>query len=199
MHQVAGLYLGAPGRSPQEVGARREPAAGELRHDARAIDPVIEGTIRMAYSSSPSVGGWSGMAHGSRSGPRPTLGSAEKAAEVTGDVLEEAKGRKAENLRDGTPRGLRVRCSAYPNVHRRTSVQVTARHGSRWTALDLGELQLKLQLEPGTGRASSSPANAGEPGTALVPPPLCVHPLRNVALVCAWRGPSCRPGLLRSA
>ena len=42
--------------------------------------------------------------------------------------------------------GLRVRCSAYPHVHRRTSVQVTVVHVLPWTVLDTGELQLKLQL-----------------------------------------------------
>ena len=45
--------------------------------------------------------------------------------------------------------GLRVRCSAYPNVHWRTPVQVTVVRVPRWTVLDLGELQLKLQLELG--------------------------------------------------
>ena len=47
--------------------------------------------------------------------------------------------------------GLRVRCSAYPHVHRRTPAQVTAVRVPPWTALDLGELQLKLQLEHDEG------------------------------------------------
>jgi hypothetical protein len=46
-------------------------------------------------------------------------------------------------------RGLRVRCSAYPHVHRRTPVQVPVVHVPLWTVLDLGELQLKLQLDVG--------------------------------------------------
>src|SRR5689334_5825858 len=42
-------------------------------------------------------------------------------------------------------RGLRVRFSAFPHVHQRPPVQVTARRVPRWTILDAGELQLKLQ------------------------------------------------------
>ena len=55
------------------------------------------------------------------------------------------------------------------------------------------------------GRSASRPmtgarrVGARSPETALLPPPLCGHPLRKVALVCAWRGPSYRPGLSRSA
>ena len=61
---------------------------------------------------------------------------------------------RAESLKHRAA-GLRVRCSAYPNVHRRIPVQVTAVRVPPWTALDLGELQLKLQLEPDTGRVRS--------------------------------------------
>ena len=43
-------------------------------------------------------------------------------------------------------RGLRVRYSAFPHVHRRPPVQVTVRRGPPWMVLDAGELQRKLQL-----------------------------------------------------
>jgi len=43
------------------------------------------------------------------------------------------------------PNGLRVRCPAFPHVHRRPPVQVTVAGGPPWTVLDAGELQLKLQ------------------------------------------------------
>ena len=58
------------------------------------------------------------------------------------------------------PRGLRVRCSAYPNVHWRTSVQVTVVCVPPWTVLDLGELQLKLQLELGDKTGELAGASA---------------------------------------
>jgi hypothetical protein len=45
----------------------------------------------------------------------------------------------------GRTRGLRVRCSAFPHVHRRPPVQVTVVGVPPWTVLDAGELQRKLQ------------------------------------------------------
>jgi len=54
-------------------------------------------------------------------------------------------------------RGLRVRCSAFPHVHQRPSTQVAVLRVPRWTVLDAGELQLKLQL-----RAVTEPAEEPE-------------------------------------
>ena len=70
------------------------------------------------------------------------------------------RGRRPGSLR------IKSRCSAYPNVHRRTPAQVSVVHVPPWTALDLGELQLKLQLEHGTGRVRSvtAVASASPPG-----------------------------------
>src|SRR6266702_3251465 len=42
--------------------------------------------------------------------------------------------------------GLKVRCPVSPHVHRRPFVQVTALSEPPWNVLDVGELQLKLQL-----------------------------------------------------
>jgi hypothetical protein len=47
--------------------------------------------------------------------------------------------------RTPNPRILRVRCSAFPHVHRRPPIQVTCLYEPPWTVLDAGELQLKLQ------------------------------------------------------
>jgi hypothetical protein len=69
-------------------------------------------------------------------------------------VIGYARSRRTRRRQVLDPRigGLRVRCSAYPNLHWRTSVQVTVVCVPPWTVLDLGELQ--LQLEVGTRRVS---------------------------------------------
>ena len=59
--------------------------------------------------------------------------------------------------------GLRVRCSAFPHVHRCSQVQVTVLRVPPWTVLDVGELQLKLQLVAWAG-IPPSPA----PGVGVV-------------------------------
>jgi hypothetical protein len=63
--------------------------------------------------------------------------------------------------RDLNPRtrGLRVRCSAYPQVHPRSPVQVSAVYVLPWTALDTSELQLELQLE-GSARFAGTRGSA---------------------------------------
>jgi len=42
--------------------------------------------------------------------------------------------------------GLRVRCSAFSHVHGCSPVLVAVLRVPPWTLLDVGELQLKLQL-----------------------------------------------------
>jgi hypothetical protein len=97
-------------------------------------------------------------------------------------------------------RGLGVRCSAFPHVHRRPPVQVTVVCEPPWTVLDAGELQRKLQLRlPARGRPPptsgagipASPTATGRPHGARpghsaerhrVPPP------GHAAARGAWQG-----------
>jgi hypothetical protein len=72
-------------------------------------------------------------------------------------------------------RGLRVRCSVYPHVHRRTPAQVTVVCIPPWTVLDSGELQLKLQLSLALAGAADvggvmAPAESGSQLDADCPP-----------------------------
>jgi hypothetical protein len=66
------------------------------------------------------------------------------------------------------PRGLRVRCSAFPHVHRRSQVQVTVLRVPPWTLLDVGELQLKLQLAAWAGIPPSPAPGVGVMHSTLV-------------------------------
>jgi hypothetical protein len=70
--------------------------------------------------------------------------------------------RLARRLDDSA--GLRVRCSGSLAVPGRPLAPVTRLHEPQRTAPEMGELQLKLQLEPGARHRAAPRADRGQPG-----------------------------------
>jgi hypothetical protein len=95
-------------------------------------------------------------------------------------------------------RGLRVRCSAFPHVHWCPSVQVIVLHEPPWTAVDAGELQLKLQLGDAVSCAVQSlPAHAPLRHASCPVPSLRERIGTNCGNEAAWPHPRSMRSSLR--